>query len=874
MLRIIQSTNAGQAKSYYSSADYYSEGQELTGRWRGDAARMLGLAGDVKPSGVGCPSAITAIRARASSLPGDRMSDRTSAMISTSTYPRACRCFTPTPATNEFSTPSRMGSTALCTTWKPKCRLASAKGAGGNRRTGNLAWGEFIHFTSRPVGGVPDPHLHAHCYVFNATFDHQEQAWKAGQFRELKRDAPYFEAVFHSRLAHRLGELGLPIERTAKGWELAGIGPEFIGKFSRRTAQIEEKAREMGVELAEAKDGLGAKTREHKQKDLAFSELQAMWRSWMSPQEKAVLASLESRLGGDAEPADDTAAGRGLVHAIDHSLERKSVVAERRLLATALRHSVGQATVEQVQRAFDASDLIRGDRQGQRMVTTREVLDEERRMIGFARDGRGTCKPYATHFTKFEQNWLNDAQKKAVKHIVESRDRIMLIRGAAGVGKTTLLKEAVGAIQNAGTQVLAFAPSADASRGTLREAGFPDADTVARLLIDEKLQQQAAGQLILIDEAGLLGTKTMADVFALADRLDARVLLSGDRFQHGSVERGAALRLLEQEAGIKPASVKEIQRQAGAYKAAVHALSEGRTAAGFRQLDELGWVRELPAGERYQQLASDYVETVAEGKTALVVSPTHAEGDRITAEIRRQLQDAGKLKGKQHSFRVLANAGLTETQRADAVNYAAGDVLAFHQNATGFKRGQRVTVEHDAALPLDQAAKFQLFHATTLDLGAGDTIRITQNGRTADGQHRLNNGSLYRVKQFDAAGNIILENGWKVDKDFGHLAHGYVVTSHASQGKTVDRVFVGQSSQSFPASSAEQFYVSVSRAKERVILYTDDKAALMAAVQRSDERLSATELVNMRHIIPLREREAEQIERQRPRDRDEMTYER
>ncbi len=81
------------------------------------------------------------------------------------------------------------------------------------------------------------------------------------------------------------------------------------------------------------------------------------------------------------------------------------------------------------------------------------------------------------------------------------------------------------------------------------------------------------GQLIWIDEAGLLGTKTMAQVFALAERLDARVLLSGDRRQHGSVERGAALRLLEEEAGLVPAEVKDIQRQAGAYKAAVPATA-------------------------------------------------------------------------------------------------------------------------------------------------------------------------------------------------------------------------------------------------------------------------------------------------------------
>ncbi len=122
-----------------------------------------------------------------------------------------------------------------------------------------------------------------------------------------------------------------------------------------------------------------------------------------------------------------------------------------------------------------------------------------------------------------------------------------------------------------------------------------------------RLQQKAKGQVVWIDEAGLLSAKTMAKVFALADKLDARVLLTGDRRQHGSVERGASLSLLEDEAGIKPAEVKEIKRQAGEYKAAIKALSEGKVGEGFSRLDRLGWIHEIADDERYKRLAADYV---------------------------------------------------------------------------------------------------------------------------------------------------------------------------------------------------------------------------------------------------------------------------
>ena len=153
-------------------------------------------------------------------------------------------------------------------------------------------------------------------------------------------------------------------------------------------------------------------------------------------------------------------------------------------------------------------------------------------------------------------------------------------------------------------------------------------------------------------------------------------------------------------------------------------------------------------------------------------------------------------------------------------------------------------------------------------------MRITRNGQTADGLHRLDNGSVYTIRRLDAEGDIILENGWRVSKDFGHLAHGDVVTSHASQGRTVDRVFIGQASESFPASSREQFYVSVSRARKGVLVYTNDRHSLSEAISQSDERTSATELVNGGHDVALRSQREPMSVPSKPGEREGVGYER
>lgn len=845
MLRITQNSAPEGAKTYYSTADYYSEGQELTGVWRGEGAVRLGLAGNVhqKEWDALCdnrdPSTgkvLTARQNRGRRVGYDfnfHVPKSVSVLYGLTRDERILEAFRESVGTTMRDMEAEMQT------------RVRAKGENDDRLTGNMVWGEFVHTTARPVDGVPDPHLHAHSFVFNTTWDEKEGRWKAGQFAGLKRDAPYFEAVFHSRLARKLEELGLPVERTKKGWELAGVPKPAMEKFSRRTALIEEKAREKGITSAEEKGELGAKTRERKRKDLTFGELQQEWKSRLSPEELAALDGVKARLGTDAIAEDGRVAFDAVARAVEHSFERNSVVAERKLVTAALKRSFGAASPTTVLKEVSRQSLVGAQRGGQRLVTTADVLKEEQAMIGFARQGRGTCRRLGNGTHRIKRDWLNADQRAAVLHVLDSPDRVILIRGGAGTGKTATMSEAAEAIEAGGRHVFTFAPSADASRGVLRQEGFADAETVARLLKDKELQAQARGQVIWIDEAGLLGTKTMAQVFDLANRLDARVILSGDRRQHGSVERGAALRLLETEAGLVPAEIREIQRQKGAYKQAVQALSEGRTEDAFRQLDKLGWVKEVNETDRYKALAEDYVATIAEGKTALVVSPTHREGEWITDEIRSQLKRLGRLAGGEHRMIRLDNLNLTEAERSDPVNLAAGDVVLFHQNAKGYRKGQRIVVGRDP-VPFSEASKFTVYRANVLPVAPGDLLRITRNGTTVDGGHRLNNGATFIVKDFDAKGNIVLTNGWKIARDFGHLAYGYVVTSHASQGRTVDRVLIGESAQSFPAASREQFYVSISRGRQRATIYTDDKEALLDAVSRSDDRLSATEFLNGR----------------------------
>ncbi len=338
MLRIIQNSSAGRAKSYYTSpstADYYTEGQELEGTWRGEGAARLGLSGKV---GKEAWDALCDNRhpVTGQTLTLRRKDQRRVGYDFNFHAPKSLSVLYAHTKDQRLMDAfnGAVDDTMRDMESEMKTRVRTG-GSNGDKTTANMVWGEFVHLTARPVDGVPDPHLHAHCFVFNATFDPTENRWKAGQFGDIKRDAGFFEASFHSRLAENLGELGLPVDRTKSGWEIGDINPSVLEKFSRRTSLIEEKAKEKGITDAKKKAELGASTRERKQKDMTFDGLRSMWTGRMSPEELASVEKAAASIGSKARKENEHAIREAVDLAVEHTFERKSVLPERQLFAAA-----------------------------------------------------------------------------------------------------------------------------------------------------------------------------------------------------------------------------------------------------------------------------------------------------------------------------------------------------------------------------------------------------------------------------------------------------------------------------------------------------------------------------------------------------------
>ncbi|MCH5716696.1 ATP-dependent DNA helicase [Niabella hibiscisoli] len=518
--------------------------------------------------------------------------------------------------------------------------------------------------------------------------------------------------------------------------------------------------------------------------------------------------------------------------------------------------------ISDIEKSFKADKRILRIKDKHKIVcTTQEALAEEKSMVALACHGKGALMPLYRHTPKLGSK---GQQAEAISHVLTTSDRVSIISGRAGTGKTTLMKEAVSMILNKGKRVFVVAPTAQASRGVLRDEGFSDAETVAKLLASSSLQKQLKRQVLWVDEAGLLGTKDMTALLRIVTEQDARLILSGDTRQHASVIRGDALRILNTVAGIKSAQVNRVYRQTCEnYRKAVEAISRGQIKDGFDRLAVMGAVQSIEADKLADTLADDYMQALQAGKTVLAVSPTHDQGRAVTFAIRERLKESGKLNGCDKTVQRLINCNLTHAEKQDIRNIRIGAIIQFNQNQAQIKRGSRweVTGTKNKALILrnDQGEieefccekknnAFDVFRTENLPLAEGDQIVITRNGKDQD-RKRLNNGQTFTVKRFDKNGSIIVTNtsskvSYKLAENFGHFNHAYCVTSHSSQGKTCDAVFIAQPSATFAASDMKQFYVSVSRGREAVRIYTDDVQSLLDQVSHDGDRLSAIELTH------------------------------
>ncbi len=858
--------------------DYYAEGEKITGQWQGGLAEQLGLTG--KPIEAG-DAAFRMLRENVNPSTGEKLTQRnveggvrffdfqcgaekSVSVLHALTGDERLALAHDRAAARAFA---ELESFAAC-----RERSGAAAWSNDTQTTGNVCAAVFRHDASRAL----DPQLHTHFVVANATWDARKQRMVALESRQMVEAIRYAGKVYQNELAREVQSLGYQVDekRNAKGmvegFSIRGVSADVCEKFSRRRAEVEagiaafEKLKGRAPSSAEIAV-ITRQTRNAKLSEISTPEVRAAQLARLSVDERAQLDTLKAaavRRGPVQEAEGSAGGGReadALAAAAAHRFERASVLKGHEVLAEALNVGLGRVRLDRlkVQAQAGAGGLValgKSDGILSAEFATGRGVALEKWAVGLVNSTKGTCAALVAGNVQVA-DWLADEQKQAVRFVAGSNDQIMAVRGVAGAGKTTLLKELDAHLQKASHRLLYLAPTAAAVK-VLQSEGFTNATTVSEYLVKASRGAMPAEwrkAVVVVDEAGLQSNKQGADVLGLAAREKQRVVFVGDTRQHSSVEAGDFLRVLEAHSRIASCELKDVRRQTATdYNQAVRLLASGQAAAGMERLDGMGWIKEA-AGDYLPQAAAEYLRLVAEAKpkeSLLCVAPTWAENHVLTNHVREGLRAAGKL-GEGRKVAVLESLDWTAQQRRSANGYRPGQVVTFNRELRGtFKKGESLAVDRiegnkvvlagGRALDLSKAAFFDVAARREIDLAAGDKILLRANDKKAG----LVNGDVLTVKAIGADGGIETAEGKAIPASYRQLTHGYVVTSHKSQGRTADKVVVAAA-----ALDCKAAYVACSRGRQSCAVFTPDKEALFARLPRSADRRAVLDVLKEQEAI-------------------------
>ncbi|MHB1609630.1 MAG: MobF family relaxase [Acidiferrobacter thiooxydans] len=947
--------DAERQTGYYSTGGAPSE-------WGGEIARELGLSGNK----VGSKDFLSLLEGR---LPdgtvfAETSPDRRMGKDLTANAPKSCSI-----AANAGDARLRQiliegheHANRRMMQFVEKEFVTARYGKGGKdvERTGQAIWASHRHEDAR-TAGEPSAymHIHTHNVLLNVT------RGRNGELRALDIDfgpdgVHLAGAVYQAAYANYLRERGVDLRRTENGWELACITDEQIRECSPRSAQIEAELARQGLDRKSAtatqKSAANKSTRGSKSQ-LSQDEQRWEWRAVCQRIGVDLTRAYKRVLGRDGvaqvqEPDyEPVSAADALKYATDHLSERESVINKQSTQLHALRAGyLDGVTIDVLNEEIDAAhatgDLIDA---GAGRLVTRETLAREASNLAAVAAGRNTMAPLTDEagalariaererINKFE---FTKSQREAVLRVLTTSDQCIVVRGAAGTGKSTALAAIADEAKAHGYRVVGTGPSQTAVDGTL-DANPDDARTLASFCMRE--EKDDTPRLILMDEAGMVSSRDM-EAFFRKVRPQDKIVYTGDDLQLAAVEAGSPMAQFMKEGVVEVVEIDEIVRQKDAGLLAVaQAFADGRneeavqlaapymttvtvtdddyqaakvapepaaqqqdvpeatedmvlyvsklrdkaadqgqdlpplTATDFRTvrkwLDEyapkrLGLDDEKSAGKlapqavRVQAIAREaadaYLKLSPEERAkTLVLAATNEMRRAINSRVKAGLQDHRQVASA--TVTALDKSQCTKAQLREAINYKTGMVLRVPEGrgrakkvvdwtitasdptrntVTVTKRDGEEKVFRPRALNPKETG---LYAKRDLALNTGDRVVFTEN-RRGDGYQNNETGTVIAA----GADKVVIrkDDGKVIDLAAGDMHavdHGWAVTVHRSQGRTIDRAFVaGMASKMATAALA---YVSCTRERYALRIFTDHVKSLQKSWARVAERETAKDAV-------------------------------
>lgn len=500
----------------------------------------------------------------------------------------------------------------------------------------------------------------------------------------------------------------------------------------------------------------------------------------LSPERLAEHADI-ARSNGEKIIADPNIALSAITH-------QQATFTTRDLAMFVHRHSADKEQFDAVMSAVkNAPELVAlgKDGKGNDRFTSRDMIETEQRLERAtirleARRSHAVADRYrevALQNAKARGMELSAEQRGALEHVTSAKG-VSNVIGYAGTGKSAMLGVAREAWVRAGYTVQGAALSGIAAEGLEHGSRIPSR-TLASLEHQwaQGRDKLTSRHVLVIDEAGMLGTRQMERVISEAERAGAKVVMVGDPQQLQAIEAGAAFRAAaERHGAVEIASIR--RQQIDWQRKATRELATGRTGEALGRYDEAGHVHVAETREAARAELVDAWDRDRKAKpdaSRIILTHTNDEVRALNEAVREKVRASGDL----------------------------GDDVALK-----VERGQRQFAD-------------------------GDRIMFLKNERSLG----VKNGSLGTIESVSARRmSVKLDDGKAVAfdlKDYAHVDHGYAATIHKAQGMTVDQVKLLAT----PGMDSHGAYVALSRHRSQVDLhYGKDDFADRKALTRTLSR--------------------------------------
>lgn len=792
-IKAIKAKDTAKMASYYEGMaadshkgrdEYYEAGGEPPGYWMGRGSQRMGLEGEVQSGQLraameGYHPATGEVMAKNA---GPEHKPGWDATFSAPKSVSVAWAVADQETRSKLEEAHRQ-AVAKATNYLEREAIFTRHGHGGAEKlsveyAGGIIAAAYEHSTSR----AGDPNLHTHVIIMNNTPDG----------RGIDLDTRYkmaAGALYRAELAYQLREQGFAIERDRTSFKLAGSNESLNEFYSKRREEIERELAKRGRDDALSAERATLKTRAAKEEIIPREELFKRWESegrQYGYTAESVRAQME--LGKDM-PLTPERTGKEV---IEDRLQNDSTLSGVQVVAAIAQESQGYMNADQAEawaKAVMARELVYVGRapddkedwhkDGDR-YTTREVIELEREMMArvetMKSDESHQLKSSSVQAAIDARPTMSEKQQDALRYATQSSGAVAVIEGHAGAGKSYLMAAVREAYESEGYRVYGTATSQQATQNLEKEAGIASMNTAKlRYELDNDRLELDSKTVLVIDEAGMIGNRSMNDLLSRAEAAGAKVILTGDTRQVPAVEAGSAMRAIAER--VNGVELDEVRRQKGDEIQLVNALRHGDAEKAIQFLDERSRLHATEtAAEARLEAAKSYLADHDSGKTSLVMASTRAEVRSINEHIRDELKEQGRL-GEQE---------VTASTAYGRREFAESDRVIFREKYAFGERDDKSTTVWNGA--------------------TGTVVDVKQVG--GDDSTR----ALIYV-QLDHSKEVI-----KVDTEhMNKLDHGYASTIHTAQGATVDRAhFVATSD----FNARELSYVAGSRHREEVHIYT------------------------------------------------------